>query len=102
MAFAQISDAKNSASQKSNDAVAGGGPSNLTAFIHNFEEVVGWGLPAGAYTATLACKAKLNTNTHARTSKTRQKTGLSGLSGEVSGGISMQFIRTRVGLVSKS
>jgi hypothetical protein len=102
MAFAQISDAKNSASQKSNEAVAGREPSNLTAFIHNFEEVVGWGLPAGEYTATLACSAKLNTNTHARTSNPLQKRGLSGLSGEVSGGISMQFIRSRAGLVIKS
>jgi hypothetical protein len=85
----QSSEARLIASQNKSEEDAVGGPSNLTAFIQSFEDVEGCGLAACTYTANFAWKAKLNTKTHAKSSKTRQNAGFRGLSGEVSGGISM-------------
>jgi hypothetical protein len=65
------------------------GRSVLRPVSQSFEEVEGCGCDPWSYTATLAWRAKLNTNTHAKSSKMRQNTGFKGRSGDVRGGISI-------------
>ncbi len=81
----------NAATQNSGKMGTAGGSSALQAVSHNLDEVDACGCP-WSYTASLACSAKLNTRTQARSNKIRQKTGLKGRSGAVSGGISILII----------
>ena len=80
---------RNAANHKSEVSEVTEGNSDLTPVSHSFDEVEGCGCVAWSYTATLACSAKLNTSTHARSSRIRQNTGFKGRSGDVSGGISI-------------
>src|SRR5450755_4527157 len=83
----------NAASHSALPRTEGGCDANFCKFTQSLAEVEVCGCVDWRYTATLAWSANAKTSTHAVSSRSRQQDGLSGLSGDVKGGISKVIIR---------